>query len=258
MHYFVKYGYSGTEFTGFQHGNGERNVEDVITAALENIGITSGITSAARTDRNVSATGNVFMFSCSGNIKQVLAELNHGVEHMVFHSFAAVQEHMSPRHNDSKVYRYIVFDHKAEELKHHLEKFRGRHDFRAFARVDHRNPVRTIDRIEVTENTGYVTVDFHARSFIWQQIRRIMGFVSYTVSTGQDISPFSDHGIVRLAPPEQLILLDITYDGVEFTRLRSASLEKRISASARTARMNYIFHENMLTALYDHINSSKE
>lgn len=258
MHYFIKYGYSGTEFTGFQHGNGSRSVEDEISKALERIGIPGNISSAARTDRNVSATGNVFSLSCDENIRRVMAELNRSTEDMIFHSYAAVDEQKSPRHNDSKIYRYIVFDHTAEDLKQHLEKFQGKHDFTPFARVDNRNPVRTIDRIEVAGNQGYVSVDFHARSFIWQQIRRIMGFVLHVISTGQDVPPFSDHGIVRLAPPEQLILLDISYKDVEFMRLKSAALEKHIASLARNARMKYLFHENLLATIYDHINSSKE
>lgn len=251
MRYFVKFGYTGTEFTGYQRGNGNRSVEDEIITALEKMHFDPEISSAARTDRGVSAIGNVFSLNCKGSIRKAVADLNRNTQDMVFHAFAAVPDTLNPRHNESKVYRYIAFDMDRNALERRLVKFEGKHDFSGFARVDNRNPLRTIDKIEVKEREGYIAVDFHAKSFIWQQIRRIMGFVFYTISEGLDVDPFSGHKIVKLAPPGQLILMDVSYRDVAFTPFKSANLQKRLSLEATEARMDYIYRENVKASLYD-------
>ncbi len=253
MHYFVGYGYSGRKFTGFQRGNGKRSVEDGIISALTKMNLDPEISSAARTDRGVSATGNVFSMNCSGNIRKVMADLNRNTSDMVFHSYAEVEEGRSPRHNESKTYRYIVFDYGREELQTVLSKFQGKHDFSNFARVDHRNPVRTIDTIEVIENGDHVSVDFHARSFIWQQIRRIMGFVFHAIENNLDIDPFSEHRIVKLAPPDQLILKRITYSGIEFKPFVPVSLARHVASEARKSRLDFLYHENILSTLHEYL-----
>lgn len=258
MRYFVKYGYSGPYFTGFQRGNGERSVEDSIEHALVKLDITGGITSAARTDRGVSAAGNVFAFDCGTDIREVLSELNSSVEGMIFHAYSSVGEDASPRHNESKTYRYIVFGLDPATLEKLLEPFTGRHDYSNFARVDHRNPVRTIERIDVTPHEMYTAVDFHGKSFIWQQIRRIMGFVFHEIETSGRIDPFSDHHVVRLAPAENLVLMDITYAGISFLNFRSRTMARGQEKKVKSALMNYIYSENIMGILNGSIYSVNE
>lgn len=257
MQYFVKFGYLGTKFTGFQRGNGDHSVEDTVMKVLSAIGIEDTVKSAARTDRGVSATGNVFTFHSDMNIRKIMAELNNRTEHMIFHSYSPVSEGSNPRHNESKIYRYIVFQEYGKELKDILDLFTGTHDFSAFARVDDRNPIRTIEKIDILPFKDHTAVDFHGRSFIWQQIRRIMGFVLYNLENNLNTDPFSDHGMVKLAPPDQLILRDISYENIEFKPFISPSLLKHTESEDRNASLEHIYMENALSTLHS-IYSSNE
>ncbi len=249
MRYFVKFGYLGTKFTGFQRGNGKRSVEDTIVNVLERMKAASGISSAGRTDRNVSAMGNVFALETEVNIRSVLSKLNSAIEHMAFHSYAQVEDGRMPRHNESKVYRYISTGYSSGDLEKVLRPFEGKHDFTNFARLDQRNPLRSIEKIEVSDHGRYVSVDFHGRSFIWHQIRRIMGFAFTVISGGLDVDPFSDHGITDMAPAENLILLDITYSGIEFRMFSPPSMIKRARADSNSAFLQSVYQDGLLSML---------
>lgn len=254
MLYFIKYGYNGSEFTGFQSGNGDKSVEDTIMSSLQKIGVKSPIQSAARTDRGVSAVGNVFSIDLDRNIRSVMAHLNSSCEYMVFHAYAIPKEDISPRHNESKLYRYIVFNTGVSALNQRLKRFIGKHDFSNFARVDHRNTLRSIESITVREQAGYVSVDFRARSFVWHQIRRIMGFVLHEIELDQDIDPFSDHQIRKMAPAEQLILLDISYRGVDFDVFVPRSLIADMKRNAIVAKTKSIVADTTLGQLQSYLN----
>ncbi|EQD79614.1 tRNA pseudouridine synthase A, partial [mine drainage metagenome] len=72
MSFLIKFGYIGTCFTGFQKGNGSNSVEDSILAILKRHDISKSIRSAARTDRNVSASGNVIRLSTEMHPEKML------------------------------------------------------------------------------------------------------------------------------------------------------------------------------------------
>ena len=57
-------------FSGFQRGNGENSVEDSIIRCLEKNHMPGEIHSAARTDRGVSAVGNVFSMESDESIEK--------------------------------------------------------------------------------------------------------------------------------------------------------------------------------------------
>ncbi|GGM78424.1 tRNA pseudouridine(38-40) synthase TruA [Thermogymnomonas acidicola] len=217
--YLIKFAYDASGYTGFQRGNGDRSIEGTIEKHLAELGVFQRIRSAARTDRLVSALGNAFTVSSERDPEDILSYLNASIEDMLFYAYARVAEGFNPRHCKMKQYRYHITGNNinAERLERILSMFQGTHDFRNFAKADRRNTVRRIDRIEVMSDGDTVTVDFYAQSFIWHQIRSIMGFALHYVESEEVPEPFSLQGRNRfLAEPEYLVLVDIEYEGVQF------------------------------------------
>lgn len=220
MRLFVKFGYAGWEYSGFQSGNGDSSVEDTILSVIRATGISGGLSSAARTDRGVSAISNVIAFNTDFTPEKSLGILNSSIEGMIFHSWAEVPETMNPRHCDYKVYRYIIPIEQVKDpglLNNQLQRFKGTHDFSRFSRRDHRNPVRTIRSIEVKQHGDIISIDFTARSFLWNQIRSIMGFAMMQNMEGSDQDPFSStERFPVVVDPHPLLLLNIEYQGIQF------------------------------------------
>jgi tRNA pseudouridine38-40 synthase len=240
MYYFIKYGYDGTRFTGFQRGNGINSIEDSIIRVLSLYNISQDIESAARTDRWVSAQGNVFLIETNRNINDVMGILNAKIENMFFHSYARLEGYINPRHNSMKEYSYILTgDEDIGELMNRLLEFKGRHDFKNFCTVDNRNTVRAIDDISYSEFGKFYMVNFYGRSFIWHQIRSIMAF-ALAGNTG----PFSlKTKFTYIAPPEPLVLRDIIYDGVTFTSFNYIKHKRSMNKTLELVRTRYMLYE---------------
>lgn len=229
VRYFVRFGYAGYRFTGFQRGNGDHSIEDSIISTLRKNSIESDIQCAARTDRGVSALGNVFAIDTEASPSRIMGILNSGCRDIFFTAYTAVSEAANPRHCLRKTYSYYMRDiADMALLSEQVHAFMGTHNFREFCRADARNPVRTIDRIWVEKvSEREVSINFTARSFIWMQIRNIIGFTLESLARGHLRDPFSGEGWGRKpASPLSLILWNIEYDGVDFIERHSRSLER--------------------------------
>lgn len=220
MHYLFKFGYDGRVFTGFQRGNGRRSVEDSIMEVLASFGISDGFRSAARTDRGVSAAGNAIKLESSMGPGDIAGILNSRLQDMFFHSCAEVDGNFRVRFSSMKHYRYIIHDEITDPggFSSILMGFRGTHDFSLFSRNDERSPLRTVSDIKVSRDGSITVVDVYGPNFVWNQIREMIGFALYHSSTGSSIEdPFSvDERRWSLVDPEPLILMDTSYEGVEF------------------------------------------
>ena len=223
MGLLIKFSYDGSRYSGFQRGNGENNVEGNILSVLKEQQIADDIHTAARTDKGVSAVSNAFCVITDQDPVKVLGILNARIPGMLFHSWSYVRDDFNPRHCDQKLYSYAVVT-PGKDLERSVMKFEGRHDFMSFCRKDQRNPVRTIDRIEVVRAEYGSQVLFYAKSFVWEQIRSIMGYVLKNPDPEED--PYSTPGPRSVAPPEPLILQDITYKGLKFTHSVSSSKKR--------------------------------
>lgn len=216
MGFIFKFGYDGQSFTGFQSGNGENSIEDSILKTLRSIGINEKIRSAARTDRGVSSSGNVFMIPGDIDARKILKILNAKCRDMVFYAYARVDDDFNPRHCKSKSYTYFIPGNWLF-LRPAFSKFEGDHDFSAFCRKDGRSTHRRIDKITMIYRSGYTEVKFTSQSFVWEQIRSIVGYCLYNSESVLQTDPFSNRlGRRIVAPPEQLILNDIQYRGIKF------------------------------------------
>jgi len=135
-HAAVKMAYDGRMFMGSQRQPGVRTVESETIAALQVIGAMESAASsrflfASRTDRGVSALGNVVSFTTSFERPALLKALNAASEDVMFYAVAEVPDNFSPRRAKARWYRYLLpldrIDARAATACAQL--FVGRHDF---------------------------------------------------------------------------------------------------------------------------------
>jgi tRNA pseudouridine38-40 synthase len=221
----VKFAYDGTNFFGYQRQKDKKTVEGEILRALMENNIIRNTTesrfrSAGRTDRGVSAVGNVIAFNTKFKGTGVLSLLNAKVEDCWFYGIKKVQPDFNPRYAKQRWYRYFLFDrnYNMDIMKKCSKYFIGTHDFRNFARMDERAPIRTIDSISIKKSGKFVLIDVRAENFLWNMVRRIVealkkvgkGEIQITeIKKSLDTDKVYDFGV---ALPESLILMDTIYD----------------------------------------------
>ena len=226
MRIAIKIAYDGRRFHGFAVQPEKRTVEGEILKRLKKTGIIEGkIQYASRTDKGVSAMGNVLSFNCRGNVLKVLENM----EDIWLMGYARVDEKFNPRYCKSKTYRYYLYNdgYNLKEMEKVAKLFVGEHDFSSFARMDSRNPVREIYEIKVKKKDEVIIFDFKGKSFLWNQIRRMMGAIIMAGMEKVDEKTIKEalHGKKRInfgvAPPQNLALLDVEYDDVVFNPVKS-------------------------------------
>ena len=240
----LKFGYDGTKFYGYQRQPSVPTVEGEIIRVLREYDISNSVKSASRTDRGVSALGNVVFIDTEENPRKVIGILNSNLEHIFFHSYSL--ENVNPRFAKMRWYRYHLadFGYSLEDLKEAAEIFEGEHDFRNFTRARENTTLR-IDEISVEKKDGYFVIDFRAQYYLWNLIRRIVAaMTSYASGDKFGEEVFEEHRHFGLAPPEPLILMDVAYD-FEFKRIRQNRrfVERNFREFAGGLVYYYIFRE---------------
>jgi len=247
MRIAVKFAYDGRKFYGFARQPRLKTVEeDILNILVENGFIKdpkeSHFRSASRTDKGVSALGNVIAFNTDSIKKNIIKKLNSDLKDIFLYGMKEIESDFFPRHAKWRSYRYYLRRKYLEidKILSAAAAFTGEHNFSNFARVEEfKDPCRIIDNIIVTENNDFFVIDFYAQTFLWHQIRRIISAME-KVGTGkleeeQIIEALNnpdkkvDFGIAPAAP---LILKDIMYDfNFEYEKYYSKTLndlEKRI------------------------------
>lgn len=223
----MKLAYDGSKFFGFQIQPEIPTVEGSLIDALEAVGavrrdLGCGLRSSSRTDRGVSALGNVVSFETDFRLRSLCPALNSELSAVWTYSAAEVGDGFNPRWAKQRWYRYClpIASQDLSAMRAVARRFVGTHDFSGFARLDGRNPVRTIDSIDITESGPFFIMDFRAESFLWNMVRRIVWLVN-AVGNGSlrsdEFSLETGHRPRRtgLAPPEYLLLMDVDC-GVDF------------------------------------------
>jgi tRNA pseudouridine38-40 synthase len=251
MRVAIKFAYGGAHFSGYARQPGQRTIEQALLDVLSSSKVlrdasSSCFRTASRTDRGVSALGNVCAFDTDSSKDRVFELLTNNLSSDIFlYGIRVVDPGFYPRYAKRREYRYYL---KNEDLD--FDKvlaaaalFTGEHNFQNFARIEPlKNPVRTIDNIAVVEQQGFLVLDFYAQTFLWNQIRRI---VSALRKTGEgNLTPHAIKQALlhpekrvdfQLAPPEPLILKDVVYDfsfeHVKDYKKTLNDLEERIVAS---------------------------
>lgn len=217
----MKLAYDGTRFHGFQRQPDRATVEGELVRALSKVGAIRsagecGYRSSSRTDRGVSALGNIVSFRTSFPPGQLCSAINSEMEDVWAYSAVVVPDDFNPRFAKQRWYRYLLARGARDRalLEEALSRFVGSHDFSGYARRDERSPVRTIDSIAVSDLGIFYAIDFRAESFLWNMVRRIVWVVG-ECSAGrlalEAVGPEATKKPRRigLAPPEFLVLMDV-------------------------------------------------
>lgn len=233
MRIALKMAYDGTRFYGFQRQPDLRTVEGDIIKVLKKLRIIEDVREAnfkgaSRTDRGVSAFGNVIAFDTA---KPELTEpriLNHHLRDIWILGKAEVPEDFHPRFwAKNKIYRYYLFDDGIDvtKLKACAKVFLGEHDFSNFAHLEEfKNPVREVNRIDVFSRGRIIVVEIEGKSFLWEMARRIitaLKLCSLGVLSIKDVELMLKEKVGKKlppAPPENLVLWEVVYEGIKFKK----------------------------------------
>jgi tRNA pseudouridine38-40 synthase len=227
MYIGLKFGYDGRQYNGYARQPHKKTVEgEIIKSLIKNEIIEdttrSKFRSASRTDKGVSALGNAIAFDTNKSYKDLLKILNEDFQDIVFFGYSETLEDFYPRYASQRIYRYYLQNNNLniEKIKECAKIFTGEHNFKNFAKFeDFRNPVRSIEDVIVDIQNKFITIDFIARTFLWNQIRRIISAI-IKFENGQikrhlilDALNYPNKRIdYGLAKPEYLILKDIKYN----------------------------------------------
>ena len=224
MRVALKFAYDGTKFHGYARQPDVRIVEGEILRALDEIGARHlRFRSGSRTDKGVSALGNVIAFDTNFRAEELCGALNSKLEDIYFYGYARVPLGFWPRYAEERWYRYHLYGkHDLGLFREIAGIFRGRHDFSGFSKMeDGRNPVREIKELRVEQEGDFTVMDIKAQSFLWQMVRRIVGAMMSVELGERDVEDIEralsgERIIFRIAEPEPLFLMDVRYRGVEF------------------------------------------
>lgn len=225
MRYALKFAYDGPRFGGYARQPGKCTVEGEILRALKAKGIARDLRSASRTDKGVSAAGNVIAIETDFPAKGIVPALNSELEGIHFWGIARVAEDFNPRHAEQRWYRYFLHAEGVPsigKLRKAAKQFIGEHDFRLFSKKDtgKENTVLTIDSITFTKQGEFLVCDIKAQRFLWELVRRLLSAL-ISVAEGKIPTEAAEkmlagenalRGGIKPLDPKFLVLVDVEYD----------------------------------------------
>ena len=244
--YKMKIAYDGTGYGGWQVQPNAVSIQSVIEKALfislrEKISVTG----SGRTDAGVHALGQIAHFQTGATATPY--RLKHSLNGLLPKAIRIVDleeisDHFHARYSATgKIYHYHLhldrvaspFNHLYSLHVHHtvdlslLEKaaicFLGTKDFSAFTHEAHlgsaaKNPVRTLQRIDLVEEVGGVRLEFEGDGFLYKMVRNITGTLldicagHIQIEEIESIFSSKDRKKAgKTAPPEGLFLIKVHY-----------------------------------------------
>jgi tRNA pseudouridine38-40 synthase len=254
MRVALKIAYEGRSFYGHQRQPDRRTAEGECLSALRaaRILVNPGdafFRSASRTDRGVSAAGNVIAFNTTARPDAVLGSFNGEAQGVWAWAFCAVPDSFHPRRAEERWYRYrLRASLPVDLLRSAASLFIGAHDFRRFTSDPPTVPI-AIRRIDVAHQDEGIVIDFRARSFRRGMIRRIVSALAAhargKASLGEiEASLRGEPHDFGMAPPEGLTLMDVRY-AFPFTTL----LKPKVLDDWRTVRTELALRSSFLNDL---------
>lgn len=256
--YALRLAYDGRAFHGSTVQPGITTIEGCLRKCLERAKIiqkNSPIRFASRTDAGVSALGNVVVIETTLHRDAIAPLANKLLENIWIIGVSPVSSAFNSRHARLRWYRYFLLKDgiDLELAKSAASLFVGRHDFSNFARVEaEKNPVRTLDSIEMSESGHFLLFDIKGQTFLWNMVRRIMSAVRSAGLGKISLSDIQRALMVEvkvdlgLAPSENLVLMDISYANVSFEKLESPGVMKDVTKHLVASRLKTSFFETLM------------
>jgi tRNA pseudouridine38-40 synthase len=252
-----KFGYNGRNYDGYAFQNIEdppTTVEMSILTALRTImnkedsdlgTFHREITfrSASRTDKGVSALGNVISFETEKDPRELARSLNSLVKDCFFWAHAKVGEDFKPRQASSRWYRYHLGgsfqDYELRRMVNTANLFYGEHDFQNFCKKDQsqegKSTIREIFDIDIEQEGESLIIDIKANGFLWHMVRKIVWTLQKSardeISMAEvynHLDEGADEMEIGLAPAEPLVLMDVGYKGMDFTKLPDVKKDEMV------------------------------
>jgi tRNA pseudouridine38-40 synthase len=244
MRYRLTLEYDGTPFVGWQRQDNGPSVQGALEAAIEKLaGERVTVIGAGRTDAGVHALGQVAHFDLAktfepGKVRDALnyhlrpdpvSVLDAAEANEEFHArFSAVGRHYlfrilnrrSPPALDVDKVWHVSSRLDAEAMHAAAQFLVGHHDFTTFraAECQAQSPVKTLDRLDVSQRGEEIHIQASARSFLHHQIRSFAGTLKLVgegkwqpreVKKALEARDRAACGPV--APPEGLYLVKVDY-----------------------------------------------
>ncbi len=211
--------YDGTPYAGWQRQKDVLSVQEAIETAIYGFCQQQvSLTCAGRTDAGVHALGQVAHvdlvgdYSCFRIMEALNAHLRREAVSIV--NVEAVPDTFNARFDATKRrYRYRIITRRAPLVMEHNRAWQiigqldlgamreaaayliGHHDFTSFrdSQCQANSPMRTLDRLDITQTDDIITLELEALSFLHHQVRIITGTLvdigrgKYPPATIQDI-----------------------------------------------------------------------
>jgi tRNA pseudouridine38-40 synthase len=223
--------YLGSRFFGSQQQVSHRTVEGEFIAACYRLSLfddwrEAGFLFAGRTDRGVHAIGQVAAVSTRFADRAIRTINTQLPPDCWCTGYAQVPPAFHPRFDaERRTYRYYFTEVPPgiEPMARAAGRFVGSHNFTNFARIEGKNPYRTVYAAFVGEERGFAYLEVTAESFLWHQVR-CMAAALLRVGNGEPeasidllLDAVADRPL-QPAPAEGLILWD-TDCGIRWTPL---------------------------------------
>ena len=193
--------YDGTGLIGWQENRHGPSVQSIMKDAIECFcGARVDVVAAGRTDAGVHAVAMTAHFDIDGEhdaetvmralnfylVNKPVAVLDCEIVPDEFHArFDCVARHYkyvvlnrgpSPVLQQNRVY-WVPKKLDVDAMRAAAEKLIGNHDFTSFraSECQAKSPIKTLDRIEITQNGDEIVFEFSARSFLHHMVRNIVG-----------------------------------------------------------------------------------
>ena len=193
--------YDGTNLIGWQENRQGPSVQSIVKDAIEQFcGARPDVVGAGRTDAGVHAVAMTAHVDIDGDndAQTVMRALNFYLmgKPVSVLGCEIVPDDFNARFNCiARHYKYIVLNRGAEPvlMRHRVywvarpldvaamraaaQKLIGNHDFTSFraSECQAKSPVKTLDRIEITQSGDEIIFEFSARSFLHHMVRNIVG-----------------------------------------------------------------------------------
>ncbi len=258
MRIALRFAYDG-RFAGYARQPEGGTVEDHLLAALAKEGLVAGSWRAgSRTDKGVCAAMNVAACTLDrphlkGLVPAVQRHLPQGIWCT---GAAAVADDFDPRRAHARTYAYHApaGGENLQAMQAACQAFVGKHDMRAFARPEERDPQRTVLAMDVAADAGWWVFRVRGHAFLWNQVRRM---VHATLQVGAGRAAVDDvvqalrsgkaHPSFGIAAPGGLLLQSVEYD-IAWDPAAGTPLGKQTLAAAQEARVRDVLMSGLTSS----------